>query len=76
MPFDPVVACLGHVVGFACPTFVGDLLALIRRILGLWRASLYILTAACAAGLRIGLHHGRQTVFRGFPRQSLGPSPG
>ena len=65
--FDPIVAGLGPCVRAANPTFVDDLLALVRRLLGIWRASLFILAAAKAAGLHIDLHTCRQTVFSGVP---------
>eukprot|EP00969_Alexandrium_andersonii_P230450 10177014-Alexandrium_andersonii.AAC.1 len=39
--------------------YVDDVAVTVQRAMGLWRASLCLLAAACAAGLVVELHHCR-----------------
>eukprot|EP00969_Alexandrium_andersonii_P162361 7175953-Alexandrium_andersonii.AAC.1 len=49
--FYPVVFSVEGLTGRPTPTYVGDVAITVQRALGLWRASLALLAAACAAGL-------------------------
>eukprot|EP00969_Alexandrium_andersonii_P167214 7391443-Alexandrium_andersonii.AAC.1 len=60
--FDPVIYAVEVLAGGPAPTYVDDLAVLLRRLLGLRRASMAVLWAAKAAGLVVDLHHCRGAV--------------
>eukprot|EP00969_Alexandrium_andersonii_P162065 7162921-Alexandrium_andersonii.AAC.1 len=57
--FDPIIFSVEGLTGRPTPTYVDDVAITVQRALGLWRASLALLAAACAAGLVVELHHCR-----------------
>eukprot|EP00969_Alexandrium_andersonii_P146985 6499804-Alexandrium_andersonii.AAC.1 len=50
----------------ALPTYVDDEAVLVATLLGLWRASLVVLSAGRAAGLVVELHQRRGAVVAGL----------
>eukprot|EP00969_Alexandrium_andersonii_P188779 8342287-Alexandrium_andersonii.AAC.1 len=54
--FDPVVVAAFSASRAPTPAFVDDVAMLVSTLVGLWRASAAILSAAKAAGLVVELH--------------------
>eukprot|EP00969_Alexandrium_andersonii_P027621 1205258-Alexandrium_andersonii.AAC.1 len=69
--FDPVVVATFSASRAPTPAFVDDVAKLVSTLVGLWRASVAILSAAKAAGLVVELHSCRGAVVSQVDRQVL-----
>eukprot|EP00969_Alexandrium_andersonii_P319953 14136129-Alexandrium_andersonii.AAC.1 len=66
LAFDPVVTAVHSATLAPVPTYVDDEAVLVATLLGLWRASLVVLSAGRAAGLVVALHQCRGAVISGL----------